>query len=198
MKKLFAVLLFAGLLFGAEESVQNPHKEAHFEVTTVEGQKLHFTITPTALYCDEARDKVLILDFFGKDCPPCRKMIPVLGKVQKEMADRVQIIGLHVQKPLSKEEYAELKALGIDYPVVDMLADQQNMLFVEYLGYATGWNNGIPYMLFFDRLGRYRANHYGMLSEDVLKKAIDQLYTLRETQDHNSSGAAQPAEEARE
>jgi thiol-disulfide isomerase/thioredoxin len=178
MKKLFAVLLFAGLLFGAanDTNATQGKKEVRFEVTTVEGQKLHFTITPTSLICDEAKGKVVILDFFGKHCPPCRQMIPVLGKVQKEMADKVLIVGLHVQEPLDKEEYAQLRTMGLEYAVVDMMAHERNMHFIEYLGYATGWSGGIPYMLFFDRNGRYRANHYGIVSYETLKKAIEQLY----------------------
>jgi len=179
MKRLLALLLFGGLLFGAQGDVQKnkapKKKEARFEVTTMEGQKLHFVITKNHVVCEEAKDKALILDFFGKHCPPCRRMIPVLGKIQKEMADKVLIVGLHVQEPLTPQEYAELKSMGITYPVVDMGANRENMLFVEYLGYATGWNSAIPYMLFFDRYGRYRANHYGIVSYDVLRQTIEQL-----------------------
>ena len=164
--------MFVGAIFAADSN--NTKK---FEVVSIDGKKFHFTVTSRGVLCDEAKGKVLLIDFFGKNCPPCRASIPVLAKIYKEMGDKVQIIALHVQQKLTPRDISMLKKeLGINYPVVDMMADGRNYEFVEYLGAVAGWKGTIPFMLFFDKEGNYRAQHYGMVDYKKLKDFIEKLY----------------------
>ena len=157
-------------------SDQNLTQQAKFTITAMDGKKFHFTVTDRGVHCQECAGKVIILDFFGKYCPPCRAMIPVLGKLQKALPNKLQIIGLHVQQKLTPSNMTFLKKLGIDYPVVDMMASDGNYNFINYLGQASRWQNSIPYMLFFDKEGQYKGNHYGIASYESLKEVVEQLY----------------------
>ena len=172
MKKLIALLFAVGLLFGAQAKL-----DKKFTLTTVEGKKIHIHIKKNGIEVKEYPNKVIILDFFGKNCPPCRMEIPILGDLQKKMADTLQIIGLHVQRPLSPSDVAMLRKMGINYPIVDYLTNKENEEFVEFMGRLTGWSGSIPYMLFFDRNGNYAGYHMGMAQESSLEKFIQKLAT---------------------
>src|SRR5262245_37209948 len=43
----------------------------------------------------KAQGKVLVIDFWGTWCPPCRAVVPKLVALQKEMKDKpVQVVGV--------------------------------------------------------------------------------------------------------
>ncbi len=190
MLKKVVVSVMVGVSLFAAQSVQpdaNVSKKVEakkqkpqvrlFEVTSVDGKKFHFLVSQTGVECKECEGKVLIMDFFGKHCPPCRASIPILSDTQKKMGDKLQIVSFHVQETLTPSDLIELrKQLGINYPIVDMTASRDNYAFVEYIGAASGWQNSIPYMLFFDPLGRYRGHHYGIVNPQGLEKTIEKLY----------------------
>ena len=164
-----------------------------FTLTTIEGKKIHIDIKKNGISVQEYPHKVIILDFFGKHCPPCRLEIPILGDLQKKLSKKLQIIGLHVQEPLDKNDIAELKRRGVNYPVIDYASSRSSQEFVELLGRLTGWEGSIPYMLFFDKNGTYAGSHLGMVMEDSLEKFVNDLYnpkkkvTPKDQQDKNSS-----------
>ena len=182
MKKLIALLFAVGLLFGAQAKL-----DKKFTLTTVEGKKIHIHIKKNGIEVKEYPNKVIILDFFGKNCPPCRMEIPILGDLQKKMADTLQIIGLHVQRPLSPSDVEMLRKMGINYPIVDYSVDRDNYEFVEFIGELTGWSGSIPYMLFFDRNGNYAGYHMGMAQESSLEKFIQKLATPKTAAPKESS-----------
>ncbi|MRJ02381.1 MAG: TlpA family protein disulfide reductase [Epsilonproteobacteria bacterium] len=164
---------------GQATATKRAPTENFFEVTTVDGKKFHFLVTNEGVSCKECKGKVLIMDFFGKHCPPCRASIPTLAKLQKEMGDKLQIVSFHVQEKLSQQDLKDLRErLGLDYPIVDMMGDKSNYQFVEYIGRASGWQNTIPYMLFFAPDGRYMGHHYGMVDYNGLKRSVQQIYDL--------------------
>ncbi|SMC08483.1 TlpA family protein disulfide reductase [Nitratiruptor tergarcus] len=171
LKKLLFVMMFVGVLFGAQREV-----DKGFVLTTVDNQKIHIHIKKNGIEVKEYPGKVIILDFFGKRCPPCRMEMPILGDLQTKLKDKMQIIGLHVQEPLSKRDLQELYKRGINYPIVDYLPNKENQAFVGFIGQLTGWSGSIPYMLFFDPKGTYQGYHIGMANEESLKKFIEKLY----------------------
>ncbi len=173
VRKLIFVSMLVLSLFASD---QNLTQQAKFTITAMDGKQFHFIVTERGVQCKECAGKVIILDFFGKHCPPCREMIPVLGKLQKALPNKLQIIGFHVQEKLTPSDMTFLKHMGIDYPVVDMMASNGNYDFISYIGQASGWQNSIPYMLFFDKKGQYRGHHYGIASYESLKEAVEQLY----------------------
>ena len=177
MKKLLVSLLVITSLFAAtKEQPKEKEFKQNFVLTTTDGKKLHITVTERGLRVKEYPNRVIIVDFFGKHCPPCRMEMPILGELQKKKRDRLQIIGLHVQQPLSKTDIEDLKKRGINYPVADYLTDKQNSAFVNYMAQATRWQGSIPYMLFFKKNGEYAGYHLGLASSQSLEKIVDKLY----------------------
>jgi len=162
-KLLFIAALFVSLTYAA--NVKN------FTLKTMEGKEIHIEVNDDGIKAKEYPNKAIILDFFGKNCPPCKAEMPVLGKIQKKMKDKLQIIGIHVQEPLTIKDYSFIKNRGVNFPVADYM--QGNQDFVEYISRLTGWRGSIPYMLFFDNKGIYIGYHLGMMDEDTLVKIIE-------------------------
>ncbi len=180
-KKLLSLLTVSAFLLADpipknSSSSSSTLKEETFKLQTVDGKTIHLTIKNAGIEVKEYPDKVIILDFFGKNCPPCRIEMPILGKVQQKMKDKLQIIGIHVQRPLTKNDLRVLKSRGVNYPVCDYLASEENRRFVSRIGNLTGWQGNIPFMLFFDRYGNYAGYHLGMADEESLERFVQKLY----------------------
>ena len=100
--------------------------------------------------------------------------MPILGELQSKKGF-LQIIGIHVQEPLTKLDLQDLKSRGINYPIVDYMATPQNREFVVFIGQLTRWQGSIPYLLFFDKNGEFQGYHLGLASKEGLEKFIDKL-----------------------
>jgi thiol-disulfide isomerase/thioredoxin len=104
---------------------------------------------------------LILLDFWGSWCPPCRKSIPHLIDQQRELAGkRFQVIGIACERgaTLADRRASAAKAvhdLGIDYPVLlstmDGSCPVQQALQVQFY----------PTMILLDREGRILAREQG-------------------------------------
>ena len=180
------LILFATALF-ADKS---------FTLTTIDGKQIHITIKKNGISVKEYPNKVIILDFFGKHCPPCKVEMPILGDLQKKMAKKLQIIGLHVQQPLDVKDIAALQKRGVNYPIIDYAASKSAQEFVEFIGRLTGWSGSIPYMLFFDRNGEYAGSHLGVAMEESLQNFVEKLYNVKKQEPQKSDQNATKKETA--
>ncbi len=188
MKKLLFLLLFA-LALVADES---------FVVHTVDNKDIHITVTDNGIKVAEYPDRVIILDFFGKNCPPCQIMIPRMIELQRKMPDKVQIIGMHVQEPLDMYDLKRFAEIGINYPVVDYLTNKDNQRFILHIAQLVGWDGSIPFMLYFDRNGNYVKSHLGIASQEELEDDVTMYYLSVKPQEQNASQPAQPSKEPAE
>ncbi|BCD68762.1 TlpA disulfide reductase family protein [Nitratiruptor sp. YY09-18] len=175
MKKILLLTFFLVSLFAAQTDVKS------FTLTTITNKTIHITVNDEGIKVKEYPNKVIILDFFGKRCPPCQIMIPRLVKLQKAQAKKVQIIGIHVQEPLDLYDMQRLQKIGVTYPVADYLSSKENRAFVEYISMLTNWSGSIPYMLLFDRKGRFATAHVGLERYEDLYNSVEMLYDLQDT-----------------
>jgi thiol-disulfide isomerase/thioredoxin len=104
---------------------------------------------------------VILLDFWGSWCAPCRKSIPHLAAIQEKMGPKgLQVVGVACEKgPSLAERQASaakaVKELGISYPVLISSKDgscpvQQALQILFY-----------PTMVLIDREGRLLAREQG-------------------------------------
>jgi thiol-disulfide isomerase/thioredoxin len=104
---------------------------------------------------------VILLDFWGSWCKPCRTSIPHLAELQEQFGGkRLQVIGIACERPSSlKERQAAAaqaaKELGINYRVLlssmDGTCPVQKALQVQFY----------PTMIVLDRNGRILAREHG-------------------------------------
>jgi thiol-disulfide isomerase/thioredoxin len=65
----------------------------------------------------DLRGSVVLLDFFGAWCPPCRALTPYLVELHRKYADRgLRIVGVHTQRGMENGP-AYVEEAGIPYPV---------------------------------------------------------------------------------
>ncbi|WP_457678226.1 TlpA family protein disulfide reductase [Thermovibrio sp.] len=136
-----------------------------FTFTDVNGQKHKLS---------DYRGKVVIVQFFGTYCPPCRAEIPVLEELYKKYNGKLVVIGLSVdyigEPPQKLKPFAE--RMGITYPV----GPATEKAWDEYAGKITGLDS-IPQTYIIDKEGRVRYYEVGFAPsyKELFEKAVNQL-----------------------
>ena len=155
LRGAFVALLSAGFAAPAQAQIER----FEFEVETIDGEKLTH---------NDVMDKVVLIDFWGTWCQPCRKAIPHLLELYEEYKDQgFVIIGLNYEKGQSDDENLEkvrdyAERAGIEYPLAlgtdDIKAQVPNF-------------RGFPTLLRFGRGMSYEGMHVGLSDSD--KEALD-------------------------
>ncbi len=179
MKRLLTVLLLSSLISfsGCQKEVQNSKQKTQEVSTTSQAQKdsaYDFTFTDVngkTHKLSDYRGKVVIVQFFGTYCPPCRAEMPVLQELYNKYKDKLVVIGLSVdyigESPEKLKPFVE--RMGITYPV----GPASEKAWEEYAGRITGLDS-IPQTYIIDKEGRVRyyevgfAPSYGKLFEKAV------------------------------
>jgi len=130
---------------------------------------------------ESLKGKVVIVDFWGTWCPPCRKEIPhFVALHQKYNKDGLEIVGLNYERTTPdkavalvqgyiKESQIPYQCALIDRDVLDLVPDLE----------------GFPTTLFLDREGRVRIREVGYHPFEELEERVKSL--LDETQVSNAT-----------
>jgi peroxiredoxin len=111
------------------------------------------------------RGQVVVLAFWATWCPPCRAELPMLERLQKELAPQgVSIIPIAVDSLANARSLAQKKA-----PTMMSLVDSRTTIATKYGAHA------LPKTFLIDRNGVVRQVIFEKLSEAKLRSAIDSL-----------------------
>ncbi len=100
--------------------------------------------------------KFLLLDFWATWCGPCRRAIPELNEIHRQLGDRVTVIGISDE---SEEVVRKMKEPRIEYAVaIDTKARMKGKLQVT----------GIPHVILIDPSGVVRWEGFPLLESDPL------------------------------
>ncbi|MCF6207224.1 MAG: TlpA family protein disulfide reductase [Sulfurovum sp.] len=202
MKKLLlSTLLLLGFMSHAQ--AEAAAKKSSLEITDINGKTYTVTGTPEGLKISGTKGKVVFIEFFGHECPPCLMSIPHLIKMKEKYKDKLEIFAIEVQKlpkdalknfikdirPLSKKYltfFAYRNGINlntllapaqqhhtINYPVFSTL-DSDNNYFVNYIGQRAQWKGSIPFMVVLDTTGEVQFIQAGMLPESSLEDLFRQ------------------------
>lgn len=156
MKKSVAVFLaFAALAggataawfhFSARPAAQAP---TDFRLPDLQGQ---------ARALDDWAGQVRVVNFWAPWCPPCRREVPELMRLQRQFAEQgLVVIGITVDSPENTLAFAT--ANGINYPL--LIADEAGISIARRFGNPV---DGLPFTAVVDRQGRIVHVHAGEMS----------------------------------
>jgi len=115
------------------------------------------------------RGAVVVMNFWGSWCTPCREEAPVLGALARHFsAAGVRFLGVDIRDdPASAEAF--MRTYRISYP---SLNDPNDLIALDFRGTAPP--AGIPTTLVIDARGRIAARVIGPVSYDGLRALIAQ------------------------
>lgn len=139
------------------EFVKNPDTAPPFELKDLDGKTVSL---------EEAKGKIVLLNFWATWCGPCRAEISDLVDLQKRYADQLEIIGLATDEDDADEVRRFVMKEGINYRVA-MVSDQVRM---EYGGIAA-----LPTSFIIDPQGRAVQKHVGLNDPSIYELEVKAL-----------------------
>jgi thiol-disulfide isomerase/thioredoxin len=132
------------------------------------------TLTGGTFRLSADRGSVVVMNFWGSWCTPCREEAPVLGSLARHFApDRVRFLGVDIRDdPASAEAF--MRTYRISYP---SLNDPNDLIALDFR--STAPPAGIPTTLVIDGSGQIMARVIGPVSFDGLKALIMQASAER-------------------
>jgi cytochrome c biogenesis protein CcmG/thiol:disulfide interchange protein DsbE len=113
------------------------------------------------------RGQVVLVNFWATWCPPCRKEIPFLIKMQDKYRDHgFTVLGISMDEGGRKMVGKFLEKLGVNYPVI--IGDGS-------LARGFGGVMGVPASFLVDREGNLVKRYDGYVTEKVLNGEVEKL-----------------------
>ncbi len=174
MSKLLATLLIASFTFFVQAK-----EEAKFplmSMTDTQGKTYKVQATEQGLVIKGLEGKVVFLEFFGHQCPPCLASMPHLIDLQKKHKKDFAIVSIEVQGLNNKDLIGFAKEKGLNYIVI---SEEKAAEVVTYIQQRAQWQGSIPFLVALDPQGDVQYVQAGMLPEETLEDLIGQLKKLK-------------------
>ena len=172
----FAVLLL--LSFLTLSQAQSALHYPTMKITDIHGKSYTVKGTDNGLDIEGMKGKVIFLEFFGHNCPPCLASIPHLINLQKKHKDKLVIIAIEVQGYNTDQLREFAKRKGINYITV---SDPDAGMLVDYIAQRAQWKGSIPFFVAMDTTGSVQFVQVGMLPEAVLERLFVKLSSTPKT-----------------
>jgi thiol-disulfide isomerase/thioredoxin len=116
--------------------------------------------------------KVQVINFWATWCPPCKREIPELIKLQHDYRNNnLQIIGIALDDAESVRKYEQEAGINFNYPI---LVGQDDVIKVsEKLGNDMGI---LPYTVITDQAGNISYIKYGEVDRETVENEIKRLF----------------------
>jgi thiol-disulfide isomerase/thioredoxin len=143
-------------------------------MTDTTGKEYEILGTDQGLLIKGLEGKVIFLEFFGHNCPPCLASIPHLIKLQEKYKDKLAIVSIEVQGFTNDETAKFAKEKNINYITV---AEEKAIKLVKYIAQRAEWQGSIPFLVAMDIKGDVQFVQVGMLSNAQYEEMITTLST---------------------
>ena len=143
-------------------------KAPDFTLRTVQGELFKLS---------ENRGKVIMLNFWGTWCGPCRREIPDFNKLHaKYQKDGLEIVGVTLTSGSSKNILEFMNDWDMEYTVLTDIDNNETQIVTSIYGRAIGRPiTGIPTTLIIDQEGYIVKGYIGPRSERVFYKDLQPL-----------------------
>jgi peroxiredoxin len=143
-------------------------KAPDFTLRTVQGELFKLS---------ENRGKVIMLNFWGTWCGPCRREIPDFNKLHaKYQKDGLKIVGITITSGSAKNILEFMNDWDMEYTVLTDIDNNETQKVTSDYGRAIGKPiTGIPTTLIIDKEGYIVKGYVGPRSEEVFYKDLKPL-----------------------
>ena len=143
-------------------------KAPDFTLRTVQGELFKLS---------ENRGKVIMLNFWGTWCGPCRREIPDFNKLHaKYQKDGLKIVGITITSGSAKNILDFMNDWDMKYTVLTDIDNNETQKVTSDYGRAIGKPiTGIPTTLIIDKEGYIVKGYVGPRSEEVFYKDLQPL-----------------------
>jgi len=176
MRKLLLAFLLSALLTSAY-AVENTPSFPQMSFTDTKGKTYNVQGTEQGLNIEGLEGKVIFLEFFGHNCPPCLASIPHLIKLQDKYKDTLAIVSIEVQGFNAEQVTNFAKEKKMNYIVA---SEDTAAPMVRYIQQRAQWRGSIPFLVALDTKGNVQFVQAGMLPEASLEDLISQLSETKE------------------
>ncbi len=143
-----------------EESARDDVKAPNFKLAKINGEEFNLT---------DLKGKVIMLNFWGTWCPPCRKEIPDLINLQnKYNKEGLEIVGITLNSGSAEDIQKFAKQKNMNYTLLTDFNNNEAQAVTYLYGQAIGQQiSSIPTTLIIDREGYIVKGYLGPRSEEV-------------------------------
>jgi len=143
------------------ESREKIVSKADYVFETVRGKKIEIDVADRQFIIKGMENKIVFLKVFGWDCKFCKKEIPELIRLKKELGDSFEVIAIEAQQHTKSQSLEKIKALGVNYHIVSGSNEKD---FYRYLQEKYGWTGIIPLTIVLSKGGDVLAFELGAKS----------------------------------
>lgn len=163
-----SLIVFKALYSDSSQSAQKPvasnafhldgNVTASFDMKDTDGNSFSVLQYNDKFIVDGFNNNVVVFNFFGTFCPSCRAEIPMLTDLKNKYGDKVQIIGVSVDKDLSIDQLKDFKnEMDAEFSM-SVGTDRLRSLMCETL--PEGSCHGIPLTVVYSK-GKLQTFHEG-------------------------------------
>jgi thiol-disulfide isomerase/thioredoxin len=145
--------------------------EVH-RLKSIQGQKVTVVERPTGYVFPEFKNKIVILEMFGKNCSHCIKEMPIMHKLRQQYSSHLEIIALQVEGKMSTMQASALiRRHKITYPVISGETATNLQYHVQN---TYGWTGVLPFIMVIKN-GVTEFTYRGQVTYDEVNNDIRSL-----------------------
>jgi len=141
-----------------------PPLDTQFNFKTINNREFKMKTSNKKMVIAGLEGKVVFLKIFGWDCQYCKKEIPQLIHLKKDLGNSFEVIAIEAEQHTDEESLEYIKEYGINYHIVNGINQQR---FYEYLKVYYNWNNLIPLTIVLGKDGDVLAYEVGVKSYNL-------------------------------
>jgi thiol-disulfide isomerase/thioredoxin len=151
-----------------------------FDLTTTSGKAIKIIANKEGWKFEGVKDKVILLNFFGTWCPPCKAEIPHLNNIRSKVGKDFEILAIDVGPRgggnNSKEHLQDfIDEFNVTFPIIS--GEKAKDLF-DVVGELNP-SGSIPFMVLFNKQGQYVKYYIGMKPEEMLFNDITETIKMK-------------------
>lgn len=148
-----------------EVEKKSTKKSDDLVLTTLDDEKISIVKEKDGVKFSNQNNRVILLNFFATWCPPCKAEIPHLNSLQEKYRDDLLILSVALEDKDVETLLSFKEFYNINYTITHGMA---NFKFSELLGGV----QTIPYMVLYDKDGKYLKHYNGIVPEEMLEADI--------------------------